>query len=368
MTRSAAENTVRDLAFKRVLVIRLSAIGDVVFASPLVEAIKRARPDAEVYWLAESTVAPLLKHHAGLKELLIWPRAEWRALFRRGRLWRLSREVLSFRKKLRAHQFDLVLDVQGLLKSAVLAWMTGARTRIGFRSKEPTGWLLTERVPKNLESIISSEYRDLAQYIGLETDEFSMTVPLSEPARGFAERFHDGRPYVVFCPFTTRPQKHWPETHWRSLADTALEQGWRVVVLGAPADRPAAARIFAGQAVENKVGACSLDESAALVSQASLVIGVDTGLTHMGWAFSVPVIALFGSTCPYRVVPGREGDILYAELPCSPCRRRPTCGGTFDCMSALTPDAVINAAQRYLSTESATAPVLASSETKEEAL
>jgi len=368
MTRSAAEHTLRDLAFKRVLVIRLSAIGDVVFASPLVEAIKRARPDAEVYWLAEPTVVPLLKHHAGLKELLIWPREEWRALFRQGRLWRLCCEVLSFRKKLRAHQFDLVLDVQGLLKSAVLAWMTGARMRIGFRSKEPTAWLLTERVPKDLAPTISSEYRGLAQHIGLETGEFSMTVPLSEAARGFAERFHDGHPYVVFCPFTTRPQKHWPETHWRSLAESALEQGWRIVVLGAPSDRPASERIFAGQAVEDKVGACSLDESAALVSRASLAIGVDTGLTHMGWAFSVPVVALFGSTCPYRVVPGREGDILYAELHCSPCRRRPTCGGTFDCMSALTPGAVIHAAQRYLSTESATAPVLASSGTKEEAL
>ena len=368
MTHGVAENVTPDVAFKRVLVIRLSAIGDVVFASPLIEAIRRARPDAEVYWLAESTVAPLLKHHAGLKELLIWPRDEWRALFRRGRLWQLSREVLSFRKKLRAHQFDLVLDVQGLLKSAVLAWMTGARARIGFRSKEPTGWLLTERVPKDLEPTISSEYRGLAEYIGLQTDEFSMTVPLSEAALGFAERVHDGQPYVVFCPFTTRPQKHWPEAHWRSLAETALERGWRVVVVGAPADRPRAERIFTGQAVEDKVGACSLDESAALVSQSSLVIGVDTGLTHMGWAFSVPVIALFGSTCPYRVVPGREGEILYAELHCSPCRRRPTCGGAFDCMSALTPDAVINAAQRYLSTESAAAPVLASSKTEEEAL
>ena len=76
MTRSAADNTVRDLAFKRVLVIRLSAIGDVVFASPLIDAIKRARPDGEVYWLAESAVAPLLKHHTGLNELLIWPRDE----------------------------------------------------------------------------------------------------------------------------------------------------------------------------------------------------------------------------------------------------------------------------------------------------
>ena len=356
MTHSAAENVTPDLSFKRVLVIRLSAIGDVVFASPLIDSIKRARPDAEVYWLAESTVAPLLAHHTGLKELLIWPREEWRELFRRGRLWKLSREVMSFRKKLRAHQFDLVLDVQGLLKSALLAWMTGAKTRIGFRSKEPTGWLLTERVPKSLEPTISSEYRGLAQKIGLETGDFSMTVALSGVVRGFAERAHDGRPYVVFCPFTTRPQKHWPEAHWRALEDAALVKGRRVVVLGAPADRPAATRTFAEQAVESKVGDCSLEESAALVSHADLVIGVDTGLTHMGWAFCVPVVALFGSTCPYRVVPGREGDILYAELDCSPCRRRPSCGGAFHCMSALTPDAVMSAAQRYLSTESVAAP------------
>ena len=368
MTHSAAENVTPDLSFKRVLVIRLSAIGDVVFASPLIDSIKRARPDAEVYWLAESTVAPLLSHQTGLKELIIWPREEWRELFRRGRLWKLSREVMSFRHKLRAHQFDLVLDVQGLLKSALLAWMTGAKTRIGFRSKEPTGWLLTKRVPKNLEPTISSEYRGLAQNIGLETGDFSMTVPLSAAARGFAERVHDGRPYVVFCPFTTRPQKHWPEAHWRALAAAALGKSWRVVVLGAPADRPAATRIFAEQAVESKVGDCSLEESAALVSHADLAIGVDTGLTHMGWAFCVPVVALFGSTCPYRVVPGREGDILYAELDCSPCRRRPTCGGAFDCMSALTPDAVMSAAQRYLSTESVAAPVLASSESRKEAL
>ena len=257
-----------------------------------------------------------------------------------------------------------MLDVQGLLKSALLAWMTDPRTRIGFRLKEPTWWLLTERVPKNLEPIISSEYRGLAQFIGLETDEFSLTVPLSEAARGSTEQSHNGRPYVVFCPFTTRTQKHWAETHSRSLAETALQQGWRVVVLGAPADRLAAVRIFTKHSVEEKVGACSLDGSTALVSQSSLLIGVDTGLKHMGWAFSVPVVALFGSTCPYREVPGREGDILYAELHCSPCRRRPTCGGEFDCMSVLTPDAVINAAQRYLSTESAFAPVLASSETR----
>ena len=109
------------------------------------------------------------------------------------------------------------------------------------------------------------------------------------------------------------------------------------MVLGAPSDEVAAARMFGGQNVESKVGQCSLLESAALVNAASLVVGVDTGLTHMGWAFSVPTIALFGSTCPYRDVGVLPGEILYAEMACSPCRRRPTCGGSFDCMSALTP-------------------------------
>ena len=115
---------------------------------------------------------------------------------------------------------------------------------------------------------------------------------------------------LVSCPLTKRPEKHWPEIHRRSLAETALEQGWRVVVLGAPADWPAVQLIFNGQAVEDKVEACSLDESATLVNRASRFIGVDTGPTHMDWAFSGPVVASFGSTCRYRMVRGRGGDIF----------------------------------------------------------
>ena len=156
MTHGVAENAVRNLAVKRVLFISLSVTGDVAFASPLIEVIKRSRPGAAVYWLAEFTVAPLFKHHAGLKELLMWPRGECWELFWQGRLSPLSRKVLGFRKKLRGHHFDLVLDVQWLLKSAVLRWMNGAQTRIGFPSKEPTGRSLTKRVPSNLGPTISS--------------------------------------------------------------------------------------------------------------------------------------------------------------------------------------------------------------------
>ena len=353
---------------KRVLIIRLSAIGDVVFASPLVSSIKRTYPEANIYWLAESNVVPLLTHDPDLSETLVWPREEWRALLRSGCWWQLIRAIDAFRRRLRGYQFDLVLDTQGLLKSAFLAWLTGAPRRIGFKSKEPTGLLLTQTVEKDLAPTISSEYRGLALHLGFDQTDFSARVSLSQKERDLAELFHDGRPYVAFCPFTTRPQKHWPEAYWSQLSERASDLGLRAVVLGAPSDEVAAERMFGGQSVESKVGACSLLESAALVSGASLVVGVDTGLTHMGWAFSVPTIALFGSTCPYRDVGASPGEILYAEMACSPCRRRPTCGGSFDCMSALTPADVMAAAQRHLSTESGLASVIAFSAHGEEAV
>ena len=368
MKPSPADQLATAVLPKRVLIIRLSAIGDVVFASPLVASIKRTHPESQVYWLAESTVAPLLTHHPDLSETLIWPREEWRTLFRSGRWWQLIRSIGAFRRTLRAYQFDLVLDTQGLLKSAFLAWLTGAPNRVGFVSKEPTGVFLTERVEKDLAPTISSEYRGLAAHMGFDLADFSARVCLSQKERDVAQQFHDGRPYIVFCPFTTRPQKHWPETYWSALAERASVLGLRSVVLGAPSDEVAAARMFGGQDVESKVGACSLLESAALVSGASLVVGVDTGLTHMGWAFSVPTVALFGSTCPYRDVGASPGEILYAEMACSPCRRRPTCGGSFDCMSALTPADVMTAAQRHLSTESGLSSVIAFSAHGEEAV
>ena len=192
-------------------------------------------------------------------------------------------------------------------------------------------------------------------------------MPLSEAVRGFAGRVYDGRPFAVFCPFTTRPQKHWPQAHCRSLTETALAQGWRIVVLSAPADRPVALRIFTGQAVEDKVRVCSLDESAALVSQASLVIGGYGSDTH-GLGLFCASGRVVWIDLPVSVSARASEPYFYADLHCSPCRRRPTCGGPFACISALAPEAAVNAPQRYLYTESTTAPVLTSSETQEETL
>ena len=95
--------------------------------------------------------------------------------------------------------------------------------------------------------------------------------------------------------------------------------------------------------IENRVGAYSLDESAAVISRASLLVGVDTGLTHMGVAFGVPLVALFGSTCPYRETGNENAKVIYHKLPCAPCRRHPTCGGRHECLTDITPSEVMSA-------------------------
>lgn len=339
---------------RRILIVRLSALGDIVMASGLIPALKTAHPDAEVSWLCEAGCAPLLKHNPRLKQVLIWPRTQWEQLFKAKRYLALWREVRQFRAMLRAQQFDLVLDGQGLLKSGLLAWFTGAPRRVSIIAREGSHRLVHEVVTPTpgADPVMGSEYRFLSRYLGAPQGSFVHDLAVGEAQQARARQVlaealqaartaHSGRPLVVLCPFTTRPQKHWVEANWAELAQALWDQGLQPVVLGGPTDREAAARIVADvPQVPSLAGALKLDESVALIADAHLLVGVDTGLTHMGTALRVPTLALFGSTRPYLQGPTPLTRVMYDALPCSPCRRRPTCNGDFTCMKQLTVDRV----------------------------
>lgn len=328
---------------KRVLIIRLSAIGDVVFASPLVAACRKRHPNIEIDWLAEGVVRPLLTDLPGLAQVVLWPRQEWQDLWREKRIFALLRAVMAFRQKLRERNYDLVIDAQGLVKSAFLSWLTGSPQRIGFKSKEPNGVFLTQRFDKSITPRISSEYLALADTLGWDTSNFEMVLGLSELDNKRSIDIAPQEAYVVIAPFTTRPQKHWTHAHWRALIEQLVNAGHRVACLGGPADREEAATLLEGLTVMNWVGAYPLGVSAGLVKQSSGVIGVDTGLTHMGIAAGVPTVALFGSTCPYLETGRDNVRVIYHGLECAPCRRSPTCGGRFDCMVGITAEEALSA-------------------------
>jgi len=338
-----------------ILIIRLSAIGDVVFASPIIAALRRTYPDAYIAWLAEPAVADLLRHHPMLDEVITWPKGEWKRLWK-AKAWReLARQVRAFIHDLRQRRFDTALDMQGLLKSAIWAWMSGAQRRIGLGSREGSRWLMSETLPRGgTPQRMSSEYRFLAEYLGLDVGDFHPAIYIDDATRasvdGLLMREDLKPPYAVIAPFTTRPQKHWFEDAWRALIPRlSRELGLPVAMLGGPGDREAAERMATGLKLHDLVGRTTLLEAAEIIRRAALVVGVDTGLTHLGTAFKRPTVALFGSTCPYLETTNPRTRVIYHALECSPCRRHPTCQAAFTCMRRITPEQVLNIAhQIYL--------------------
>lgn len=340
----------------RVLLVRLSAIGDVVMATPLAAAVRRTWPQAYLAWLVEPPADALLRHNPAIDEVIGWPRREWVALARRGRFVALARQASALRRRLRERRFDLAIDLQGLLKSGAWVWLSGAPERVGLGSREGTRRLMSRTVERSgPPGRISREYLHLAQALGLQTDGFTMDVRAgaqeAATARALVAQAGLRRPYAALCPFTTRPQKHWLDERWASLApELGRRFGLDCVVLGGAAerDRAQALAAAAGAGTASLAGRTPLGVTAAVLQGARLVIGVDTGLTHLGIALGVPTVALFGSTCPYLDPVSPRARVLYHALPCSPCRRRPTCNARYDCMRAHTVAAALEAASDVL--------------------
>lgn len=340
----------------RILIVRTSAIGDVVFASALPGAIRRAHPDAHIAWLVEPGIHELLQADPHIDEVIPWSKAEWVRLWRSGQRLAVLRQVRELRQALHARAFDVALDLQGLLKSGFLTWLSGARERIGLGSREGSQWLMSRVIPRGGDPVrIGSEYKYLAEQMGYDAGPFLPTLTVGSATRvavqrKLAEHGLQSRRFAVFAPFTTRPQKHWFEDAWQALAPRLIEAtGLTPVILGGPADGDAAARIAAADPrIVNLAGQTRLPEAAAVIAQAALLVGVDTGLTHMGTAVNTPTVALFGSTCPYRDTGRSNGCVIWLGLECSPCRRRPTCAGRFTCLRDITPAMVVDHARRLL--------------------
>ncbi|MES9993405.1 MAG: glycosyltransferase family 9 protein [Candidatus Thiodiazotropha sp.] len=348
-----------DLENPSILIVRLSAIGDIVFATPLIDAIRLRYPGAHISWLVQEESKGLLQHHPGLDRVIVWPRQQWKSHWKQ-RQWRgLWQALRAFRDELRSHHFDIALDVQGLMKSGFLTWLSGAGTCIGLGSREGSQWLMNRVIEKGGEPRrIASEYLYFAQQLGLTTDSFEMRIGLSEADRDYAQTLivTNGlqQGYIVISPFTTRPQKHWLRRSWIDLlAAIEAEWGLPVVMLGGPGDETAAAAIENDGSAQliNLAGETSLRQAAALIERAALIIGVDTGLTHMGIAMSRPTLCLFGSTRPYLDTTHDNAKVIYHARDCSPCKRNPTCKGRYDCMRDIKVMEVMRRASELIAFE-----------------
>jgi heptosyltransferase-1 len=318
-----------------ILFVKLGSIGDIVHTLPSLAAVRRAVPGARVWWAVERRAAEILRDNPLLESVI---ELDTKAL----RRWPVSGETLlaprQQLRRLRASAFDFSLDFQGLIKSAAVARMSGARRRVGFQPaamREPAGRLLlseTVRVPTRTH-VIWKNLALVAGALGVEVPrdaaglEFPVAVSAEHEREADEIADRAGAPFAILNPGGGWPTKLWGAERFGALADGIFERlGVRSVVTHGPGEEELAARVAAA----SRLGAAlvarpSLKGFLALARRAAVYVGGDTGPTHLAVAASAPVVGLFGPTEWWRNGSPRPEDICVerTDIDCrADCHRR----------------------------------------------
>lgn len=341
--------------YRSILIIRLSAIGDIVNATQVLDPLRRKYPNSRLAWLVEDRYGDILREHPMLDAVLTLPRTEWSAFARMGKILQLAQSVRAFHKNLRSAHFDCVLDLQGLLKSSIWTALSGAPNRLILEPREASAVLATRVIRRGTQDGgYAHEYRSLLRELGIAADHakpnLAVSASQSSAARLLLNRSGVGRTYGIICPFTTLPQKHWPLGHWQELCRTLERRNLTsLVMIGKPQDtRASAALIDAAPHLIDLTGKTSIQECLAMIKDSQFFVGVDTGLTRAAAALNIPTIALHG---PIRAQDDPQLPllrVLYQPLECSPCGRKPTCSGAYTCMKLHSAEAVAGEIERLL--------------------
>jgi len=300
----------------RVLLIKMSSLGDVVHALPAVTdaAVHGVRFD----WVVEEAFAAIPGWHPAVEQVIPIAWRRWRR-----HLLAERRPLAGFVRSLRTRDYDLVLDAQGLLKSAAVTVLARAPGRAGFgftAAREPAAafaYGTRAHVPKGGHAV--DRLRVLFAVV--------LGYPTPDSAPDFGLRLEPENRDVRRCVLlhgTTWASKHWPESMWRSLAADLAADGWHLELpWGSDAERQRAERIAAATPAAEVLGALPLEVLAGRIAGADLVVGVDSGLAHLAGALGVPTLVVYGSTSAERTgVRGARVQSLQSDLRCAPCLAR----------------------------------------------
>ncbi|MFN3397592.1 MAG: lipopolysaccharide heptosyltransferase I [Sulfurimicrobium sp.] len=300
----------------KILLVKTSSLGDVIHQLPAVTDIRAHFPDARVDWVVEENFADLPALHPGVSRVIPVAVRRWRRALLDPATWR---EMRAFRQALQSLRYDMVLDSQGLIKSAAIALLAPG-PRCGYdraSAREAIAALAYDKaiaMPKNLHAVERNR-RLAGRALGYEPDtpvDYGVATPQIELP------WMSAQPYVVLLHATSRADKEWPEAGWLALAAHLHASGLRCILpWGSPLERARSERLAARMAEAIVPPRLNLTQAAALLGNARAVAGVDTGLTHLAAALNVPVVALYcasepGLTGVYSAAPavnlGRAGQ------------------------------------------------------------
>ena len=329
---------------ENILVVKLSAIGDVIHALPVSYAIKEQYPEAHLTWVVEQAAYAILADNPCIDELILFEKAKFRSI------GGFLREIGPFRRRLRTRRYDASLDLQGLFKSAAIAWNAGAKLRIGTANMREGAHLVSRPLRgAHAEGHIVERYLDVARALGCRVGEVRFPVSVSDRDRMAAdtllarEGVQEGRPFVAFAVGANWPNKRWPVEHFAALADRLYHAHYvPVLVGGGRLDATLAEDILRASEIPpvNLVGRTNLKQLAHVFTRAALVLGGDTGPVHLAAGLRVPTVMLMGPTDANRNGPyGQIQNAIEVDRPCRGCWKR-ACPKGLDCLAAIPVDAV----------------------------
>ncbi|HUC49628.1 MAG TPA: lipopolysaccharide heptosyltransferase II [Xanthobacteraceae bacterium] len=365
--------------FAKILLIKLSAVGDVVHAIPLLNKLRQRYPQARIDWLATPAVAELLANNPAISNVIEFVRDEW------SKPWQLAPYASAARliAQLRAVRYDLVLDLQGQLRSGVFAFGCGAPMRIGFDRPRASRWqALQRKIPDEarrhawqgaregsflaythhvdlptLDIHPVDRYLRFGALLGLDTKSADFTFPIPAEATNRIDALLDyyeiaKSPLVVMAPGTNWQTKQWRSDAFADVARHFLGKKFAVTLIGSGGEHELCAEVakLAPGAI-NLAGETTLTELAALIRRGTICVSNDSGPMHMAVALDRPVIAVFGPTDPVWAGPyRRDNAVLRADLACSPCYLRllARCPNNHDCMKNVSVSAVIERAEKII--------------------
>jgi 3-deoxy-D-manno-octulosonic-acid transferase/heptosyltransferase-1 len=341
-----------------ILIVKLSAIGDVVHTLPLLEVLRKNFPQARIDWVVEEEAGQIIKGHPMLDHVLISRRKAWqKSMTKRRERTAALREMFRFIRNLRSHRYDLVIDLHGLFKSGILTGLSNAKRKIGFSGgREGNSLFLTERpyvVDYNQHAL--DRYLRTIDYLGINMYPWKGDIPVGRSDRDAIESFIlknnlQNEKIVAVNPMARWNTKLWEPARFSLLADRVQKElNGKIVFTGSKQDRVVIGEIIGEMNTIplDLAGRTSLKALAYLYSKCFLLITTDTGPMHMAAAMGCPVVALFGPTAPWRTGPyGKGHRVIREEIECSPCFKKKC--DHLSCMKEITVDRVFDTVQEFL--------------------
>lgn len=333
------------MEYKNILLIKMSSLGDILHTLPFAAALRQRFPKAKITWLVHPQFAGFVPDPPVIDEIIYFDKVK----FNKMNLLAKLAYFQEMRRLLHSKKFDLVIDMQGLFKSAVLAAISGCSDRIGYcEMREGSGLVSKAICGSHSNDHVIERYLDVARYLGASAEQIVFPLPdLSKETVSVQEKLQKNElqgEYIVVVPGARWKTKEWPAEHYASLIKMIIADGCSVVLAGGPDDTAKGEKIteLAGKPMQliNLIGQTSLRELAALIKGCKLFISADTGPLHFAAALKKPLIAMYGPTKADRTGPYGSDDatVILSTAACAGCLKKEC--EDWHCMYDITPEMV----------------------------